>query len=138
MGAEVPGIIAPLPEILLDVGIEFDWGSPTEAEDGLADVLVVVWGNGFVAAVIFVVTLAVVPRSYQLCIFDKSRSFTKQRRDSSFILIPPHSTMRKPVGDLGLMVARYSTPLILAVRRNAPLPISCHWASSTWMSPSNT
>lgn len=48
-----------LPEILLDVGIEFDGGCPAEAADGLADVLFVVGGNGFVAAVVFVVTLAV-------------------------------------------------------------------------------
>ena len=48
-----------LPEILLDVGIELDGGGPAEAEDGLADVLFVIGGYGFVAAMVFVVTLAV-------------------------------------------------------------------------------
>ena len=49
----------PLPEILFDVGIEFYGLLPAEAADGLSDVLFVVGGNGFVAAVVFVVTLAV-------------------------------------------------------------------------------
>ena len=48
-----------LPQIVLDVIVELDGLLPAKAEDGLADVLLVLWGNGTIAAVVFVVALAV-------------------------------------------------------------------------------
>ena len=48
-----------LPQIVLNVIVELDGLLPAEAEDGLADVLFVLWRDGAVAAVVFVVALAV-------------------------------------------------------------------------------
>ena len=48
-----------LPQIVLNVIVELDGLLPAEAEDGLADVLFVLRRNRTVAAVVFVVALAV-------------------------------------------------------------------------------
>ena len=48
-----------LPQIVLDVIAERDGLLPAKAEDGLADVLFVLRKNGTVAAMVFVVALAV-------------------------------------------------------------------------------
>ena len=48
-----------LPKVFFDVGIELDGLLPAIADDSLTDVLLVFWGYGLVAAVVFVITLAV-------------------------------------------------------------------------------